>query len=468
MSCCATFASNRNHIAIVVDEYGGVSGLVTIEDVLEQIVGDIEDEYDFDEAEDNIIPEANGGYRVKAQTEIGDFNETLGSDFSSEEFNTVGGLVLQSFGRLPKRGESSAIGDFRFKVIRADSRRIYTLQVERVAPQPEASRRDLRARLDVRGAVRPSRRCSSALPPFSASRRSAHGAADTDACRAVRALADRAEPAPCRGIGLRVRRRPVRRRRILGIHRTVHFRRHARNAGGHRHRGFLRVPRAVPGIRGLAVRAAHPAGFAGTAGAGRGGVDDRRVAARLGAVRIRLAVGRLCAARHAARGLRALRRRAPGEPRACRHGGVAGATRRRPLETRRNARCRRRGGRRGRGALRSPASCCRRSSGARPAGDPIAVSLVQGNIEQERKFDPAYRDKTLAIYAELVRDSAKGRLIVLPESALPMFADEVSPEYVATVARRRAEEPRRSAGRPVLFRAAPESATRMTATSTAW
>jgi len=131
------FRANRNHIAIVVDEYGGVSGLVTIEDVLEQIVGDIEDEYDFDEAEDNIIPEANGSYRVKAQTEIADFNETLGSDFSSDEFNTVGGLVLQAFGRLPKRGETTTIGDFRFKVIRADSRRLYTLQVERQAPQPE-------------------------------------------------------------------------------------------------------------------------------------------------------------------------------------------------------------------------------------------------------------------------------------------------------------------------------------------
>jgi len=129
------FRANRNHIAIVVDEYGGVSGLVTIEDVLEQIVGDIEDEYDFDEAEDNIIPEAGGGYRVKAQTEISDFNDTLGSDFSHDEFNTVGGLVLQAFGRLPKRGEATAIGEFRFKVIRADSRRIYTLQVERAAQQ---------------------------------------------------------------------------------------------------------------------------------------------------------------------------------------------------------------------------------------------------------------------------------------------------------------------------------------------
>jgi len=131
------FRANRNHIAIVVDEYGGVSGLVTIEDVLEQIVGDIEDEYDFDEAEDDIIPESGGRYRVKAQTEIADFNETLGAQFSDEEFHTIGGLVLQAFGRLPKRGESTTIDNFRFKVVRADSRRIYTLQVERIAAQPD-------------------------------------------------------------------------------------------------------------------------------------------------------------------------------------------------------------------------------------------------------------------------------------------------------------------------------------------
>ena len=99
------FRANRNHIAIVVDEYGGVSGLVTIEDVLEQIVGDIEDEYDFDEAEDNIIPEANGRYRIKAQTEIADLNEALGTDFGDQEYATVGGLVLKGFKRLPKRGE---------------------------------------------------------------------------------------------------------------------------------------------------------------------------------------------------------------------------------------------------------------------------------------------------------------------------------------------------------------------------
>jgi magnesium and cobalt transporter len=130
------FRANRNHIAIVVDEYGGVSGLVTIEDVLEQIVGDIDDEYDFDESHDNIIPEANGKFRVKAQTEIDDFNEQFGTAFPDDEFDTVGGLVLRAFGRLPKRGETTTMEGLRFRVLRADSRRLYTLQVERVAPKP--------------------------------------------------------------------------------------------------------------------------------------------------------------------------------------------------------------------------------------------------------------------------------------------------------------------------------------------
>jgi len=128
------FRVNRNHIAIVVDEYGGVAGLITIEDVLEQIVGDIEDEYDFDESEDDVIPEANGRFRVKAQTEIADFNAQFGTDFEAEEFHTVGGLLLKAFGRLPKRGETTTLEGFRFRVLRADSRRLLTLQVERVAP----------------------------------------------------------------------------------------------------------------------------------------------------------------------------------------------------------------------------------------------------------------------------------------------------------------------------------------------
>ena len=126
------FRSNRNHIAIVVDEYGGVAGLVTIEDVLEQIVGEIEDEFDFDEAEDNIIRDRHGRYRVKALTEIDDFNETLGTAFSDEDFDTVGGLVVSQFGRLPKRGESVVLEGLRFQVLHADSRRLHSLLVERV------------------------------------------------------------------------------------------------------------------------------------------------------------------------------------------------------------------------------------------------------------------------------------------------------------------------------------------------
>ncbi|MDA8094840.1 MAG: CBS domain-containing protein [Betaproteobacteria bacterium] len=127
------FRSNRNHIAIVVDEYGGVAGLVTIEDVLEQIVGEIEDEYDFDEAEDNIIRDRSGRYRVKALTEIEDLNEALGTQFSHADYDTVGGLVISKFGRVPKRGEQVTIDALRFQVLRADSRRLHTLLVERLA-----------------------------------------------------------------------------------------------------------------------------------------------------------------------------------------------------------------------------------------------------------------------------------------------------------------------------------------------
>ena len=125
------FRANRNHIAIVVDEYGGVSGLVTIEDVIEQIVGDIEDEYDFDETEDNILVDRSGRYRVKAVTEIADFNNHFQTAFSDEDYDTVGGLVVGRFGRLPKRGESIAIDGFNFQVLRADSRKVHALLVEK-------------------------------------------------------------------------------------------------------------------------------------------------------------------------------------------------------------------------------------------------------------------------------------------------------------------------------------------------
>ena len=124
------FRSNRNHIALVVDEYGGVCGMVTIEDVLEQIVGEIKDEYDFNEEEDNIVPVGKGSWRVKAATEIEDFNEVMSSHYSDEECDTVGGLVLKAAGQLPKRGERFTIENMIFTVLRVDSRRLYSLLVE--------------------------------------------------------------------------------------------------------------------------------------------------------------------------------------------------------------------------------------------------------------------------------------------------------------------------------------------------
>ncbi|MFM1955246.1 MAG: putative protein involved in divalent ion export [Pseudomonadota bacterium] len=130
------FRSNRNHIAIVVDEYGGVAGMITIEDVLEQIVGDIEDEYDFDETEDNIIQDAKGRYRVKALTEIADFNEAFGTDFSDEEFSTIGGLVVSKFGHLPKRGEIININNLQFTALRTDSRRLHSVLIQEISLPP--------------------------------------------------------------------------------------------------------------------------------------------------------------------------------------------------------------------------------------------------------------------------------------------------------------------------------------------
>ena len=125
------FRASRNHMAIVVDEYGGVAGLVTIEDVLEQIVGDIEDEYDFDEASDAILPERGGRWRVKALTPIAEFNEAFGTAFSDAGQDTVAGLVIARLGRLPKRGETLLLEGLKFQVLRADSRRVYTLLVDK-------------------------------------------------------------------------------------------------------------------------------------------------------------------------------------------------------------------------------------------------------------------------------------------------------------------------------------------------
>ncbi len=134
------FRANRNHMAIVVDEYGGVAGLITIEDVLEQIVGDIEDEYDFDEEEDNILAVDSGMYgprwRIKALTEIEQFNEALKTEFSDEDVDTIGGLVANHLGRVPRKGDTIEIEGLRFEVLRADARQVHVLLVEKLPEMP--------------------------------------------------------------------------------------------------------------------------------------------------------------------------------------------------------------------------------------------------------------------------------------------------------------------------------------------
>ena len=134
------FRLNRNHIALVVDEYGGVAGLVTIEDVLEQIVGDIEDEYDFDEEADNIVSlggDQLGLYRVKALTTIEQFNDTFGTAFSNEHADTLGGLLTDELARLPVRGDVVELPPFRFEVLRADARQVHLLRVQKIEPAPD-------------------------------------------------------------------------------------------------------------------------------------------------------------------------------------------------------------------------------------------------------------------------------------------------------------------------------------------
>ncbi|MDU0809748.1 MAG: transporter associated domain-containing protein [Burkholderia sp.] len=125
------FRVNHNHMAIVVDEYGGISGLITIEDVLEQIVGDIEDEYDLDEEAENIIATADGCYRVRALTEIEQFNEKFGTYFSHNDAKTIGSLIVHNFGRVPHRGEKICLGNLIFEIQRADARQIDILLVKR-------------------------------------------------------------------------------------------------------------------------------------------------------------------------------------------------------------------------------------------------------------------------------------------------------------------------------------------------
>ncbi|MDO6461113.1 transporter associated domain-containing protein [Granulosicoccaceae sp. 1_MG-2023] len=130
------FRISRNHMAIVIDEYGGVAGLVTIEDVLEQIVGEIDDEHDGEE-DVNIRSHGDGRYSVRALTEIDEFNEVLGADLSDEEYDTIGGLVMHEVGHMPNNGEVVEFDRFRFRVVSADSRRIHLLQVTMREPDDD-------------------------------------------------------------------------------------------------------------------------------------------------------------------------------------------------------------------------------------------------------------------------------------------------------------------------------------------
>src|SRR4029077_6820184 len=122
------FRGSRNHMAIVVDEYSGVAGLVTIEDVIEQIVGDIDDEFDVED-DQNIRREAERQFSVRGSTRIDEFNQYFHTELPAGEFDTVAGLVMKQFGRMPRRGESVSLGEFEFRITRADRRRIDTLRV---------------------------------------------------------------------------------------------------------------------------------------------------------------------------------------------------------------------------------------------------------------------------------------------------------------------------------------------------
>lgn len=131
------FKDNRNHLAMVVDEYSSIAGIITIEDVLEQIVGDIEDEHDVDDEADNIISLDNGDIRVKGITELEQFNEMLGTQFDIENIDTVAGLVIQHLGRVPKIGERIEIDGIEFEIQRADPRQIHILLARQLPKQSD-------------------------------------------------------------------------------------------------------------------------------------------------------------------------------------------------------------------------------------------------------------------------------------------------------------------------------------------
>ena len=131
----AEFQENRNHMAVVVDEYGGVDGLVTIEDVIEQIVGDIEDEHDIDEEENMVLCHDESEFIIKARLPIEDFNERFGTQLSNQDYDTIGGLIIAQAGYMPKRGEHFSLESMDFEILNADSRRVHLLKL--IKPLPE-------------------------------------------------------------------------------------------------------------------------------------------------------------------------------------------------------------------------------------------------------------------------------------------------------------------------------------------
>jgi len=133
------FRSSRNHMAVVVDEYGGVAGLVTIEDVLEQIVGEIDDEHDVEDEEPFVKRHGPNQFTLKALMPIEDFNQTFGTAFEDGEFDTVGGLLLKALGHLPSRGETVTLEGIHFEVLNADGRRIYLMKIDTAGRQPPAA-----------------------------------------------------------------------------------------------------------------------------------------------------------------------------------------------------------------------------------------------------------------------------------------------------------------------------------------
>jgi hypothetical protein len=436
------FRSNRNHIAIVVDEYGGVSGLVTIEDVLEQIVGDIEDEYDFDETEDNIIAEGAGRFRVKAQTEIADFNGRFGSHLSDDAVDTVGGP-----GRARVRPAAQA------RRQRHDRRVPVPRRARGQPPHPHAAGREDRAAGRRRRRPEPSLRARAALAAL-AGALTVFGYAPFGV-----ALAPIATLAVLFGLW---RDAPTpRAAAVTGF---------AFGAGlfgagvswiaiALERFGGMPAPLAILGIAGFCAYLALWPALAGWAVA--------RVAPAASAARLVAAAGAWTLAEwlrgfvlsgfpwlavgHAELPGSSLAGYAP-------VGGVFAVSLAVAVcaallawlvdAIGRGARAEALGAAGTIAAIFVAGAALDGVEWTRPHAAPVAVSLVQGNIAQEEKFDPELRERAFRIYAELVA-TAKGTIVVLPESAFPVFAHQV-PAGDDRVARRDdAAAPGRRAARRV-------------------